>query len=167
MGPAPAMVGNERSLSAGLARRNVSRAFDRVDFSQAASRRLGGEPAKEIRHRGAVPLVRGARSCELGRIFLRLHERDRIGADLGLAARSLDRLGQIGWNGRSVERHAFAAPAQILDELEQSVRLEHVRLAAETLAARGREFSSVEKHDRTTLKRQIGPADRQRRVRDV
>ena len=33
--------------------------------------------------------------------------------------------------------------------------------------ARRREFSSVEKHDRTALKRQIGPADRQRRIGDV
>ena len=108
--------------------------------------------------------MRGARACELGRILLRLHERDRIRPDVGFAARSLDRLGQIGWNGRGIERHAFAAPAQILDEREQSVGLEHVRLAAETLAARGGEFSSVEKHNRTTLKRQIGPADRQWRV---
>ena len=138
-----------------------------VDFGQAASRRLTGEPGEEIRHRRAVALMRGARARKLGRIFLRLHERDRIGADLGLAARSLDRLGQIGRYGRGVEGDARPLPAQILDELEQSVGLEHVRMAAEILAGRGREFSSVEKHDRTTLERQIGPADRQRRVGDV
>ena len=111
--------------------------------------------------------MRGARARELGRIFLRLHERDRIGADVGFAARSLDRLGQIGWYGGGVEGHAFAAPAQILDELDESIGLEHVRMAAETQAARRRQLSSVEKHGRTALERQIGPADRQRRVGDV
>ena len=111
--------------------------------------------------------MRRARSRKLGRIFLRLHKRDRIGADLGFAARSLDRLGQIGRYGRGVEGDASPLPTQILDELEQSIGFEYVRIAAEVLAGREREFSSVEKHNRTTLKRQIGPADRQRRVGDV
>ncbi len=75
--------------------------------------------------------MRGARSRKLGRIFPRLHERDRIGADVGFAARSLDRLGQIGRHGRGVEGDAFTASAQILDEREQGVGLEHVRMAAE------------------------------------
>ena len=95
--------------------------------------------------------MRGARARKLGRIFLRLHERDRIGADLGLAARSLDRLGQIGGRGRGVEGDACALSAKVLDEAEQSVGLEHVRMAAETVAACARELSPVEKYDRTPL----------------
>ena len=79
----------------------------------------------------------GARARELDRILLRLHQRDRIGADLGLAARPLDRLGEIRRDGRGVEGDAGPLPAQVLDKLEQRVRLEHVRTAAETLAARG------------------------------
>ena len=82
------------SLSAGLARRNVSKAFDGVDFGQAAARRLAGEPGKETRHRRAVALMRGARPRELDRVLHRLHQRDRIRPEVGLAARSLDRLGQ-------------------------------------------------------------------------
>jgi hypothetical protein len=93
-----------------------------------------------------------------------------VGNDRSLSAglaRPLDRLGQIGRHGRGIEGHAFAAPAKILDELEQSGGLPHVRMASKTQTARRRQLSSVEKHDRTALKRQIGPADRQRRVRDV
>ena len=92
--------------------------LDGVDFGEAASRRLGGEPGEEIRHRRAVPLMRGARARKLGRVFLCLHERDRIGADLGLAARSLDRLGQIGRHGRGVEGDARPFPTQVFDKLE-------------------------------------------------
>ena len=64
--------------------------------------------------------MRGARARKLERIFLRLHERDRIGADVGFAARPLDRLGQVGRDGRGVEGDARALPAQVLDELEQA-----------------------------------------------
>ena len=77
--------------------------------------------------------MRRARPRKLGGIFLRLHERDRIGADVGLAARPLDRLGQIGRHGRGVESDARAFAAQVLDEVEQSVGVEHVSLAAETV----------------------------------
>ena len=74
--------------------------------------------------------MRGARARKLERILLRLHERDRIGADVGLAACSLDRLGQIGRSGRSVEGDAHALPAQILDKREQRVGLEHLGMAS-------------------------------------
>ena len=111
--------------------------------------------------------MRRPRPRKLGGIFLRLHERDRIGADVGLAARPFDRLGQIGRHGRGVEGDARAFTAQVLDEVEQSVGVEHVSLAVETLGARGAELSSVEKRNRTPLERQIGPAERQRRVGDI
>ena len=162
------MVGNERSLSAGLARRNVSRAFDGVDLGQAASRRLRGEPGEEIRHRRAVPLVRGARARKLGRILLRLHERDRIGADVGLAARSLDRLSQDRL-ARSRRRRRRAAPRRPRSSTNSSRasgsstsawRLRLWRLA-------GVSFLPSRNTTGRPSSGQIGPADRQRRVGDV
>ena len=111
--------------------------------------------------------MRCARAGKLEGIFLRLHERDRIGADVGFAARPIDRLGQIGGHGRGVEGDANALPAQVLDKVEEGVRLQHLRMAAEALAARRRKLPSVEKDHRTALERQIGPAERQRRVGNV
>ena len=108
--------------------------------------------------------MRCACAGELGRIFLRLHERDRIGADVGFAACPLNRLAQVGRRRSGVECDGDALPAQVLDKREEGVGLEHVCMAAEALAARRRELPSVEKHDRTPLKRQITPAERQRRV---
>ena len=130
------MVGNERSLNAGLARRNVSSA---LTASISVKRPRGASLANQARK---FAIAAPSRSCaarepasSAGFFFAFISV---IGSApiVGLAARSLDRLGQIGRRGRGVEGDACALPAQILDELEQSVGLEHVRMAAEVLAAR-------------------------------
>ena len=108
--------------------------------------------------------MRGARARELDRVLHRLHQRDRIGSELGFAARALEHLGQVGWRGRGVERDAPALPAQFVDEPLESVRLVDLRLPGKTLAGRRRQLSAVDKNDRTSLERQIGVAQRQRRI---
>src|ERR1700727_2816048 len=133
LGPAPAMVGNERSLSAGLARRNVSRA---LTAWISVRRPRGASPANQARK---LAIAAPSRSCAASDpassagFFLAFISVIGSGATSALP---LDRLDQIGRHGRGVEGHAFAAPAKILDELEQSVGLPHFRMMAKTLAAR-------------------------------
>ena len=82
-------------------------------------------------------------------------------------ARSIAWVKQAG-DGRGVEGDARALPAQILDELEQSVGLQHVRMTAERL--RGSLASACVRRETATgrpLSGTIGPAERQRRIGDV
>ena len=85
--------------------------LDGVDFRETAARRLDRKPGEKARHGRAVPLLRGAGARELHPILRRLHERDRIGPDVGLAARAFHRLGQVGRRGGGVECDAQTLPA--------------------------------------------------------
>ncbi len=87
------MVGKERSFRTSVSRRNVLQRLDGVDFGEAPARRLDSEPGEKARDRRAVALVRGARAGELRVVLRRFHQRDRVGADHGLAAGALEDLG--------------------------------------------------------------------------
>ena len=110
------------SFIASLARRNVSKALTAsISVSgPAAPRKRTGEKA---RHGHAVPLVRGARARKLDPILHRLHQRDRIGPDVGLAAGALDVLGQSGRRGRGRRMRRANLACLSLHKRRERVRL--------------------------------------------
>ena len=139
----------------------------RGDLAQLALRRLAVEPAKKARHRGAVAQVRGARAGELGLVLDRLHQRDRIGADDRRPARRLQRLGEARRRARRVEGDAQARGAEPRHEAGEPIGLVDVGQCAEPRAHRAGQFAPVDEQRRSPLARQIGEAQRQRRMRDV
>ena len=166
-GPAPAMVGNETSLSRPVSRRKLSIACDRVDFGQGAARRFAVEPGEEARHRHAVALVRGARAGDLDGVLHRLHRRQRIRAAHHLAAvlddQPRDRLG----TDARIEPHGamlFAQRDQIA--LEGGAR-PHLGDLFEPLAHVAVELAQIDKQQRAALLRDHGEGQRHRRVRNV
>ena len=161
------MVGNDRSLSAGLARRKVSSA---LTASISVRRPRGASTANQARK---FVIAAPSRSCaarepasSAGFFFAFMSVIGSAPMSALPPARSIAWV-KIGGRGPGVEGDACALPAKVLDKAEQSVGLEHVRLAAETVAAYARELSPVQEYDRTPLTRQIGPAKRQRRIGDV
>ena len=154
------------SFSAPVSRRKLSSACDRVDLGELALRRLAIEPAEKARHRRAVAQLRGARAGEFGLVLDRLHQRDRIGAEHRRSAGRLERLGQPRGRGRRVEgdAHALAPRPAIKPTASRARRSRPIRRAG---AHRVGNLAPVDEQRRAAVARQIGEAQRQRRMRDV
>ena len=90
------------SQSAGRAAIGLER-FHGVDLGEPALRGLGVEPGQEPRQCGAVALMRRTGAGQFSLVLGGLHQRDRIGADFGLASRPLERLRQQRRRCRCVE----------------------------------------------------------------
>ena len=84
----------------------------RSDLRQLAALGRPRKPGEKAHHGHAVAQMRSARPLDLGGILAGLHQRDRIGADLGHAARAFQRLRELCGDGGGVEAHRRALLAQ-------------------------------------------------------
>ena len=84
----------------------------RSDLRQLAALGRPRKPGEKAHHGRAVAQMRSARPLDLGGILAGLHQRDRIGADLGHAARAFQRLRELCGDGGGVEAHRRALLAQ-------------------------------------------------------
>ena len=141
--------------------------FDRVDLGEPPSRRLGVEPRQKPRQSRAVALVRRTGAGELRLVLGGLHQRDRIGADLGLASRPLERLRQQGRRRRSVEADPRAELAKLLDKANESVRLAKLGKLSQFVADGRRQLPGVKEDGGTSGAGQIGESKRQGCMSDV
>ena len=149
---------------AGLAAEAFQR-LDRVDFAQAAGRRLDVEPGEEARHGGAVAPVRGARAVDLGAVLHRLHQRDRIGAAHRLAAGVRDQPRQRVGGARLVEADRLALEAG--EVACKPLRRAHVGDFFQRVSHGIVELAGLDIERRAVLRRHQREAERQRRVRHI
>ena len=151
-GPAPAMVGNEMSLSRPVSRRKRFQRLDGVDLGEPAARRFALEPGEEAHDRGAVADMGGARAGDLDGVLHRLHQRDRIGAARHLAAAAghqpRDRVG----GGRLVEPHGPLGRAERRQRGREIGRLAHLGELLEAMAHVVGELAAIDEERRPPLR---------------
>src|SRR6516164_9052263 len=125
LGPAPAIVGKETSLSLPVSRRKLSRAST---ASISVSCPLAAAPSNQARKRTtAAPSRRcAARALDLDRVLHRLHQHDRVATARELAAVAGDEARERIRSGRLIDAHGLFGLAERREVAGQARRLAQV-----------------------------------------
>ena len=161
------MVEKASSLRRPVSSRRAS-SFSTASISvELAGRRLAREPGEEARHRGAVAPMRRARARDLGGVLHRLHERDRVGPDIGRPAGALDAADERDGAALGIDPHLRFRRSERFERARQRLLRRDVGDGADGGAGLVRDLRRIEEHRRAPLGRDHRIAERQRRMRDV
>ena len=148
---------------AGLDAEGLER-LDRIDLGELARRRLAVEPGEEAGDRHAVAQMGRVRAGDLGLVLDRLHEGDRIGADIDLAAGRLDAPDQGDGAGGRIDADLAAGPAELVERALEGADRREVGEIADGVAGLVRHLRRIEEQARAALPGQDRIAERQGRV---
>ena len=138
-----------------------------VDFREAISADGLVEPAEETRHRRSIAQMGPARASHFRVVLARLHGRNRIDADCGLAATAFHHRLQENAGSRAVEPHGPAATRYLPDCNRKLVRLGNFYLRRQLLPHRIRHLGGVDEQGRWPAHQHQRIAERYRRVRNI